>query len=491
MLGDGAASLIQNMNQQRNPLGDILTPASNERNIDEAVSREASAAAASQVNTEANNQNRSATSDSQQEQEPRQQNIRVEVLADLVQNSIESCNRFMPFLQQYHDMLINDANEPPDSPSGDQPSTSSFRFTDQQNDSQSEPAPQASNTTSESRNAATTDNRRQRFCNNINDAMHLLGHLFHNLSDLHISVRDQPPRQIHTVNSMSHRGNNLTGTAGIPGGNATAAIIASSIPIEATFQLPVMSFPTNPPSRPAPQATTTSSANTTSTSNTTTTENSNTSSNPSGVPQMPTGATINAPIFIRRRPRSTQSFTSSPQGGSTRPGVPNLGAGNLPFIPPFFTPPPPMRGAASSLNPLSTNNSYDQYLPCSSVHFYNSFQPPNNTAASNLLNQRRRHPAGDNNQQQANSSTSGGHATASSASQPSQQPQQQQHRPRVSTATSSGPRANVVNAPMGEDQDLARLISNIVASTIRNSESGAASGPGAGPNGQQIRVNIG
>ena len=65
------------------------------------------------------------------------------------------------------------------------------------------------------------NNRRQRFCNNINDMMHLLGHLFHNLSDLHINIRDRPPRQIHTMSSMQQ----------------TASAIISARPIETNITL--------------------------------------------------------------------------------------------------------------------------------------------------------------------------------------------------------------------------------------------------------------
>lgn len=74
------------------------------------------------------------------------------------------------------------------------------------------------------------DNRRQRFCNNINDMMHLLGHLFHNLSDLHINIRDRPPRQMHTMNSMQH---------------STSAVISAAVPIEANIQIPFPAAPTN------------------------------------------------------------------------------------------------------------------------------------------------------------------------------------------------------------------------------------------------------
>ena len=47
----------------------------------------------------------------------------------------------------------------------------------------------------------------------------------------------------------------------------------------------------------------------------------------------------------------------------------------------------------------STSNSYDQHLPCNSVHFYNSYQPGQQSHAQ--ASQRRRHPAGDQQNQQS------------------------------------------------------------------------------------------
>jgi len=58
---------------------------------------------------------------------------------------------------------------------------------------------------------------------------------------------------------------------------------------------------------------------------------------------------------------------------------------------------------------MSTLNSYDQFLPCNSVHFYNSANPViqqhlQATAAAMpqmySTTQRRRHPAGDQHQSQ-------------------------------------------------------------------------------------------
>ena len=71
--------------------------------------------------------------------------------------------------------------------------------------------------------------------------------------------------------------------------------------------------------------------------------------------------------------------------------------------------PPPLQ-QPHPLGPYSTLNSYDQFLPCNSVHFYNSANPliqqhvqamasnPHMPSASNLYTQRRRHPAGDQQQ---------------------------------------------------------------------------------------------
>jgi hypothetical protein len=59
---------------------------------------------------------------------PPQQNINIAVLADLIQNVMSAYTRFTPFLQQYHDMLVNDANEPPSSPSRPPTADGAFNF---------------------------------------------------------------------------------------------------------------------------------------------------------------------------------------------------------------------------------------------------------------------------------------------------------------------------------------------------------------------------
>lgn len=205
-----------------------------------------------------------ADSQSQEQQEQQQaaqeqQSIGVEVLAEMTQSVMDAYARFMPYLQQYHTMLTNDQNEPPESPN----STAS---------SSTNPQTAFNFRTDGAQNANITvlggDNRRQRFCNNINDMMHLLGHLFHNLSDLHVNIRDRPPRQMHTMSSMSH---------------ATSTIIGAAVPVEATIQIPLQV--------PIPGSAPTSNSSTT-----------------TGVGAAGAGSN---PIFLRRRPRSTQSFTST------------------------------------------------------------------------------------------------------------------------------------------------------------------------------------
>ena len=68
-------------------------------------------------------------------------------------------------------------------------------------------------------------------------------------------------------------------------------------------------------------------------------------------------------------------------------------------LPPFLSahgglppPPPPPPPLHHPHHPQSMQTSYDPYLPCNSVHFYNSFQNlPSNAS-------RRRHPAGEQQQ---------------------------------------------------------------------------------------------
>lgn len=361
--------------------------------------------------------------DQAQDEQATPQSIGVEVLAEMTQSVMDAYSRFLPYLQQYHTMLANDANEPPESPNSNT-SSNAFNFnstntnTSTNTNSNTNIDPNPNTNTSSSTNLNNNpnvivlgcDNRRQRFCNNINDMMHLLGHLFHNLSDLHVNIRDRPPRQMHTMSSMSH---------------ASSTIIGAAVPVEATIQIPLQV---------------------------------GAGLGATGITANPTGS----PIFIRRRPRSTQpstgptsndssttttsttttttTTTAGPQTtttttstGPTRPAQPR------PIIPPLGA--RPSRPGMPFPN-YSTTNSYDQYLPCNSVHFYNSYQPGQNQTT------RRRHPAGD-------------------------QPQQQQQQPP--------------NQPENQQNDISRLLSNILSSTLR----GAGGSGGAENQNEQIRVNIG
>jgi hypothetical protein len=85
------------------------------------------------------------------------QTIPVPILGNLINDVNEIFLKFQPHLQEFQSLLVNDFSEPV---------------------------------------IDISDNRRQRFCNNINDMLHLIGHLFHNLSDLHVNLLDTPPRNI-------------------------------------------------------------------------------------------------------------------------------------------------------------------------------------------------------------------------------------------------------------------------------------------------------
>ena len=84
----------------------------------------------------------------------------VTVLGNLINDVTETNTRFQPHLQEYQNLMMNDSSVP-----------------------------------------VLDDNeiRKQRFCNNVNDMMHLMCHLFHNLSDLHINLREASPRNIRTM----------------------------------------------------------------------------------------------------------------------------------------------------------------------------------------------------------------------------------------------------------------------------------------------------
>jgi len=260
-------------------------------------------------------------------------NIRVEVLADVIQSVMDTYTRFLPYLTQYHQLLIEDSPEPNESESG--------------------------------------ENRRQRFCNNINDMMHLMGHLMHNLSDLHVNVREAPPRQMRTMIPMQ-------------------TAVLSAIPIaEASFQIPIAEASFQIPIAISAQL---SSSN----------ENSNHSiasstdeddSNPAAPTNTATGTGTTA-TPTRPSPFSFISslITSAGRAVPTRPMPPN-GTSTIP------TPTP------------NQSSQMDPYLRCSSVHLMTS----NIMAATSMeprirlgsqSSQRRRHPAGNQPNAPAPSQTS-------------------------------------------------------------------------------------
>jgi hypothetical protein len=196
--------------------------------------------------------------------------------------------------------------------------------------------------------------------NNINDMMHLLGHLFHNLSDLHINIRDQPPRQIHTMNSMQ----------------STASI--NSTPIEASILIPLSS--------------------TSSIGNVRNRSRSSQSTSMPSVSSEPRESQRNFRTNSSSSNFASNSTSSTPNDTNANPRTSRLTSRlqNMPQMPFSF-------GA----NPMS--NSYDEYLPCQSVHFYSTMGQMPRISARNQVRampssfQRRRHPAGD--QQPASNTT--------------------------------------------------------------------------------------
>ena len=178
-------------------------------------------------------------------QNNQQESLSVQVLAELTQSVMDAYASFLPHLRQYQEMLVNDEVETPEQPASGTPTGAG----DESPSSSSSSLP-----TNNPNVIVLGDNRRQRFFNNINDMMHLLGHLFHNLSDLHVNIRDRPPRQVHTMSSIQH---------------STSAII-SAVPLEASIQIP-FSVPSNANTNANPPPTTTSTTSTSTTSTTTTT----------------------------------------------------------------------------------------------------------------------------------------------------------------------------------------------------------------------------
>ena len=320
----------------------------------------------SPVSENPSNEQQNATENNAESNNRQGENIGVEVLADVIQSVMDAQIRFQPYLQQYVDMLLNDANEPPESP----------------NATSTNPAANVIN--GQNANVFVLgggDNRRQRFCNNINDMMHLLGHLYHNLSDLHVNMRDQPPRQMHTMSSMQN-------TALI---SASMPIDAASIAAFASSTSPANRQRTPRPTQPQPQPT-----------------------QPSSQQQQQ-----------QQQSQSQPNRTSSSRGG------------------PRFTQNPPIE--IPSFSQQGLNNSYDQFLPCNSVHFYHIGNTGPQTVRLGPATQRRRHPAEDQ---------------PSTPRPQAQQQQQQQQAPQPETARSQ-PTSNLRSNP----DDLRRFITNILSSS--------------------------
>lgn len=440
------------------------------------------------------------------------QNISVEVLADVIQSVMTSYSTFLPYLQQYHEMLINDINEPPESPTpAGGESTSNLNLINNSNILVL---------------GGGDNNRRQRFCNNINDMMHLLGHLFHNLSDLHINIRDRPPRQMHTMTSMQH-----------------SASVISGRPVEANIQIPLGQAASAAAAAAAASASMSASATGTNANPTATSTapapGSTASSlprSPFSVPRLPHNHHHHPHVrphvhhhshvrphvhhhhvnHMAPRTRSSHSFSHAPQQApqpvpqqhrvasqfGTTPqqtpqavhmnahrfaheaavaaargralGMPHgqaysyrLPFSNRPGMRPERPATPgglPFQMPSSLGSQSAPVSSYDPYLPCNSVHFYNTVTP-----AQQASSQRRRHPAGDQHNSPPTTSTTTNSSTTTTSSTP--------------LVNSQGQTTNVPISPLQNNDDIGRLISNVISQISGN--------PSAVSGNQEIQVNIG
>ena len=276
-----------------------------------------------------------------EQQQQQQQNTSVEVLADVVSSVMTVYDQFRPYLQQYHDMLINDANEAPDSPPRANSNSSTSTNT---------------NSTSTSTSTSGSENRRQRFCNNINDMMHLLGHLFHNLSDLHVNIRERPPRQMHTMNTLQY----------------TSSTIISTVPVEASIQIIQDSSSSSAPS---------------STQSNTAARGRSQSESRSAAES--TAAQDSATTRSRSRPAPTENILSRIAAAAAAAAAAATTSPATPTPTPHIHPTVRVARSSHHSSSSSTNSSYDQFLPCNSVHFYNTPMPRQSPQSFT----RRRHPA--------------------------------------------------------------------------------------------------
>jgi hypothetical protein len=291
-------------------------------------------------------------------------NVSAEVLSDIIHNVMEANAKFQPYLQEYYNMLINDSTEPV---------------------------------------LETSENRRQRFCNNVNDMMHLIGHLFHNLSDLHINLRDRPPRNIRTMVQFQTAIISTAPIASMPTSTTTSTHTTNPInatqnedvpPINSSLLGPAFNF---------------SSVVGPSTSDT---------SRIAGAFAIPISTSSSGRPILIQGSRYTMNFDGSQfthSDSNSSPENSNEATSNV--------------HSESSSEPMSSNNTNneqprtnnplqqiaqigDPYLTCSSVHFLNSsvnnvVRNSNTSSPSfqriNITNnntQRRRHPAGNQNSSQ-------------------------------------------------------------------------------------------
>jgi hypothetical protein len=268
---------------------------------------------------------------------------------------------------------------------------------------------------------------------------------------LHININDNPPRRMHTMNSMQH----------------TTSII-SAIPVETNIQIPLSISPLN--------------AGTSVTNPIANFQSSNLNAQPFN----------NNGNNTQTQTTRESSVPTSSSSATSRQSAPNHPANHMPRMPrlisnafpmPYPPPPPPL---PPLLPNISTLNSYDQYLPCNSVHFYNLSNGASNSSVLQSIpiispfqqTSRRRHPAGNPLQRDQ---------------QPQSQPQQQQqptqqHSTTQNAATPTEPR---------QTADINRLLNNSISGALHNAIHNAihtASSSGQHPDNDSvshIRVNIG
>lgn len=131
------------------------------------------------------------------------------------------------------------------------------------------------------------------------------------------------------------------------------------------------------------------------------------------------------------------------------------------FVPPRFGAIPRVSGMPPAMGNNGPVSSYDPYLPCNSIHFYNSFNAASSSAATGSTTgsterqqgQRRRHPAGD--QQTASGTTT------------------------TTTTPTANSQGQATSIPLQNGSDIGRIIGDVISQIS------------VGGNPEQIQVNIG